>query len=105
LAAIVILATVAPSHADDEIALPPNESLAGMTQAEWSQAWRQWAGSFEHHSPVADRTGDLCYAADCASFIETAARVTEAVDFFSSSSRVGASTTSSRIATQPAVSI
>lgn len=32
-----------------------------MSQAEWSRAWWQWAGSFDRDdSPVGDQTGALC---------------------------------------------
>jgi len=41
--------------------VPPTEAVEGMSQAEWSRAWWQWAGSFElDTSPIADRTGALC---------------------------------------------
>jgi hypothetical protein len=50
-----------PSHAEDGLTVPPSESVGGRSQAEWSRAWWQWAGSFEQgESPVADRTGRLC---------------------------------------------
>lgn len=49
------------SRAADSPLLPPEQPVAGMTQAEWSRAWWQWAGSFEHHdSPIADPTGERC---------------------------------------------
>jgi hypothetical protein len=42
-------------------AVEPGEPVAGMTQAEWSRAWWQWAGSFDmRDSPVGDRTGERC---------------------------------------------
>jgi hypothetical protein len=43
--------------------MPPDSTLAGMSQEDWSRAWWQWAGSFSRReSPVADRTGELCAA-------------------------------------------
>jgi hypothetical protein len=43
--------------------VPPNETVQGQSQAEWSRAWWQWAGSFERsESPVADKTGEICGA-------------------------------------------
>lgn len=50
-----------PGFAQDNVVVPPKESVEGFTQSEWSRAWWQWAGSFEHsESPVADQTGALC---------------------------------------------
>ncbi|MCV2362698.1 hypothetical protein LNV23_04445 [Paucibacter sp. DJ1R-11] len=41
--------------------VPPQDLVHNMTQAEWSRAWWQWAGSFQRKdSPVGDRTGALC---------------------------------------------
>ncbi|HZP93206.1 MAG TPA: hypothetical protein VFB20_10025 [Burkholderiales bacterium] len=41
--------------------VPPNQAVAGTSQAEWSRRWWQWAVSFDDaDSPVADRTGDKC---------------------------------------------
>lgn len=49
------------ANAAETFLVPPDQSVAGTTQSEWSRAWWQWAGSFEQSaSPVADRTGDLC---------------------------------------------
>lgn len=46
---------------DPGFTVPPMESVAGKSQAEWSQAWWQWAGSFDRHiSPIADTDGSLC---------------------------------------------
>jgi hypothetical protein len=48
-------------HAQAAPIVPPKQVVGGMTQAEWSRAWWQWAGSFERNdSPVADQTGELC---------------------------------------------
>jgi hypothetical protein len=47
--------------AADSYLFPPDAPVGNESQAEWSRAWWQWAGSFEHDaSPVADRTGVLC---------------------------------------------
>lgn len=41
--------------------VPADEPVGGLSQAEWSRAWWQWAGSFRRdESPIADRTGALC---------------------------------------------
>ena len=49
-------------QASETWAFAPGEIVAGQTQAEWSRAWWQWAGSFDRNdSPVADRTGELCH--------------------------------------------
>lgn len=49
------------SVAAKQPAVPPNEEVAGISQAKWSQKWWQWAGSFEREeSPVADQNGALC---------------------------------------------
>lgn len=41
--------------------IPPDELIAGATQAEWSVRWWQWAFSFERvRSPISDRTGEMC---------------------------------------------
>lgn len=55
------LACAASASAQDTYLLPPQSSVAGMSQADWSRAWWQWAASFERsQSPVADTTGALC---------------------------------------------
>ncbi len=61
-ALVWLLLTALPALcAASEIAVPPNEPVAKRSQAEWSRAWWQWAGSFEDHdSPVADTTGTYC---------------------------------------------
>jgi hypothetical protein len=42
-------------------AVPPHVLVEGRSQAEWSQRWWQWAGSFDDQdSPVADTTGEKC---------------------------------------------
>jgi hypothetical protein len=49
------------SVAQNEIAVPPAEAVASISQSNWSKAWWQWAGSFDRQdSPVADRTGSNC---------------------------------------------
>jgi hypothetical protein len=56
------LAFLTPCLAQADIALPPGGSVAGISQAEWSKRWWQWAGSFDDEdSPVADRTGKYCH--------------------------------------------
>jgi hypothetical protein len=55
------LITTAPIQAQSVSTVPPGTSVDGVSQAEWSRAWWQWAGSFERNeSPVADQTGALC---------------------------------------------
>ena len=50
-----------PSHAQTAKTVPPNQPVHGLSQAEWSRAWWQWAASFDRRaSPVSDRTGALC---------------------------------------------
>jgi hypothetical protein len=59
--AIACFAVLSPSVAQTSIAVPPTEPVAGISQADWSKAWWQWAGSFDQaDSPVADRTGVNC---------------------------------------------
>lgn len=62
---LAVLATAiagpAVAQSTEAWAFAPGETVAGQTQAEWSRAWWQWAGSFDRSaSPVADRTGELC---------------------------------------------
>jgi len=53
---------LSPAEAQTEIAVPPAERVANTSQADWSKAWWQWAGSFDRStSPVADRTGTNCH--------------------------------------------
>jgi len=60
--ASVCFAVMSASVAHSEITVPPAETVANMSQAEWSKAWWQWAGSFEaSDSPIADRTGVHCH--------------------------------------------
>jgi hypothetical protein len=48
--------------AQTEIVVLPAERVANASQADWSKAWWQWAGSFDRaDSPVADRTGTNCH--------------------------------------------
>jgi hypothetical protein len=61
LTAMIFLGVVMHCRADQRLAVPADEPVAGMTQAEWSEAWWQWAGSFAHsESPIADQTGERC---------------------------------------------
>ena len=55
------LITVTSVQAQTGTVVPPTDLVNGMSQAEWSRAWWQWAGSFQRiDSPVADQTGALC---------------------------------------------
>ncbi len=61
-AAVASFAVLSPSVAQTGIVVPPTEPVAGISQADWSKAWWQWAGSFDQaDSPVADRTGVNCH--------------------------------------------
>ena len=61
VAIVVAFAAGGPCLAEQPLAVPANEPVAGVTQAEWSRAWWQWAASFEmQDSPIADDTGELC---------------------------------------------
>ena len=60
--AAAVLGMATTSFADPGITVEPRESVANLSQAEWSRAWWQWAGSFDYaESPVADRTGSSCH--------------------------------------------
>lgn len=49
------------ASAAEPFLVPPDESVGGTSQSEWSRLWWQWAGSFEQPaSPIADRSGELC---------------------------------------------
>jgi hypothetical protein len=62
LAAAVYLASMPASPGQPSITIPPDQPVANSSQAAWSKAWWQWAGSFDYaHSPVADRTGSNCH--------------------------------------------
>lgn len=51
----------APDYAQDGLAVPPHDPVDGLSQAEWSRVWWQWAGSFDiEESPIADQTGKFC---------------------------------------------
>lgn len=59
--AFVVVAASRPVLAQESPALPPDRPVAGLSQAEWSRVWWQWAASFERsESPVADTSGALC---------------------------------------------
>jgi hypothetical protein len=63
IAACITLAHWGAAHAQSALTVPPREPVKGLSQAEWSRAWWQWAGSFDREdSPVADRSGALCGA-------------------------------------------
>lgn len=58
---LALLLAQASSPAQSELLVPPEETLFGTTQAEWSIRWWQWAFSFDRaRSPIADRTGEMC---------------------------------------------
>lgn len=60
ITSLLLSAIALNAHA--ETVVSPTQSVAGLSQAEWSQAWWQWAGSFDFKtSPVADRTGEYCH--------------------------------------------
>lgn len=53
----------ASAHAADGPMMGVDERVAGMTQAQWTRAWWQWAASFDgDESPVADTSGEHCAA-------------------------------------------
>lgn len=55
-------AVASASLAQEDLAVPPDQPVADISQADWSKAWWQWAGSFDFaDSPVADRTGRNCH--------------------------------------------
>jgi hypothetical protein len=60
---VALLLSCVPALAGEpSMLVPPGESVAGRSQADWSRAWWQWAGSFESaDSPVADRSGEKCH--------------------------------------------
>ena len=61
LALLLPVVFLASAQAQVNPTVPPTEAVEGMSQAEWSRAWWQWAASFEQgDSPIADRTGALC---------------------------------------------
>jgi hypothetical protein len=44
------------------VLLAPDVAVAGISQAEWSRAWWQWAASFDgSESPISDLVGDKCH--------------------------------------------
>lgn len=59
--AVAMFAATFGARAQTGVLLPPDESIAGASQVEWSVRWWQWAFSFERvRSPISDRTGELC---------------------------------------------
>jgi hypothetical protein len=61
--AIALLLCLSASAAADTRIVLPESSVAGVSQAEWSQRWWQWASAFPRdESPVSDRTGARCAA-------------------------------------------
>ena len=62
LVSAVSFAFLSPGVAQTDIAVPPTQSVANISQAVWSKAWWQRAGSFDRTaSPIADRTGKNCH--------------------------------------------
>jgi hypothetical protein len=59
----VVWASTLPAAAEEvSMVVPPDVPVAGVSQADWSKAWWQWAGSFDRNlSPVADTTGEHCH--------------------------------------------
>ena len=58
----IAAAFLSTAVAQTSIVVSPSEDVAGTSQAAWSKAWWQWAGSFQQaESPVADRTGINCH--------------------------------------------
>ena len=63
LALAVSLVCPGATAASSEPVVPPGEMVAGQSQADWSRAWAQWAGSFDKGaSPIGDTTGESCAA-------------------------------------------
>jgi hypothetical protein len=61
LSIVACFAAASAAFAQTGLSVPPDEPVAGISQADWSRAWWQWAGSFDAaDSPVADRTGRNC---------------------------------------------
>jgi hypothetical protein len=59
------MAVAGPSRVDaaGSLDVGPEQSVAGISQGEWSIVWWQWAASFDYgHSPVVDTEGGLCGA-------------------------------------------
>lgn len=60
---LLALLLVASAHAAAGPMMNVDQKVAGMTQAEWTRAWWQWAASFDgDESPVADTSGEHCAA-------------------------------------------
>lgn len=60
-AALLLAAGISAAQNERKVLVPPGELVGGLSQAEWSRVWWQWAGSFaRNESPIADRTGALC---------------------------------------------
>lgn len=58
---ICMLAMACTAGMAQEVVLPPDAQVQGISQSKWSERWWQWAGSFDvARSPVSDQTGELC---------------------------------------------
>lgn len=59
--ALCFVSTISLAQPRINYVVPLDQKVDGLTQAEWSRAWWEWAGSFSRdESPIADRTGSLC---------------------------------------------
>jgi hypothetical protein len=59
--AILFFASATTAGATGIEPIAPAQSVAGVSQEDWSRRWWEWAWSFdESESPVADRTGRFC---------------------------------------------
>lgn len=62
LFAVACISLASATGAQQRITVPPHQAVADLSQADWSRAWWQWAGSFDAaDSPVADRSGRNCH--------------------------------------------
>ena len=63
ITAVSVLAALEfPTRSSAAELIPPGERIAGVSQADWSVKWWQWAFSFNRaESPVSDQTGERCH--------------------------------------------
>jgi hypothetical protein len=60
-ACLALVLCLSAHAAGADLVVAPTLAVAGRSQAEWSRAWWQWAGSFDDdESPVSDPTGEDC---------------------------------------------
>lgn len=63
LVAMALACLCVNAQAASDLPVPPTQAVAGQSQADWSQAWWQWAASFDRSdSPITDPTGEQCGA-------------------------------------------